>query len=265
MQPGVALRFKDNKSVEQAFADLGDVDVDSALSWGFYRVVLVKHHAKSNGQQVFPWVHTIACPGRCMFVEEPALAQIASYLFYMTRYGKQTARAAGQGNGMLTLFLNPVFSDKPPLPGLMSDPLELRLVQADAAAQGAGLALLGQLAKYPSEGGALVAAGQALFDAGTPQAYPRKRGDGKTVDEVMWAAYINGVRNKAWTPRYTFQLGSDSAILIAGSAQGDVLFLPFHKVGGGWRLFTTPDKAPFWPLFEGRPFAEAIGKLINKQ
>lgn len=40
MQAGVARRFKDGNAVGQAFADLGEVDVDSAVSWGYYRVVL---------------------------------------------------------------------------------------------------------------------------------------------------------------------------------------------------------------------------------
>jgi hypothetical protein len=264
MRTALGGQFRDNKAVAKAFADLGRVEVDSALSWGFYRVVLVNHHSKANPQQVFPWVHTIACQDRCTFVEQQELGQVASYLFYLGQYGKQSAPAGTQGNGALKLALYPIVSDKATLPGLLADPVELYLKDADAAAKSAGAVLLSQLIKYPQAGAALDAAAKAVFDGGTPKTYPRKAGDGKTTDQLAWEAYIKLVRSKTWTPLYTFQLRADTAILIARSGQDDLLFLPFHQVGRDWRLFTTPGEAPFWPLFEGRPFAEAIGKLIRK-
>lgn len=264
MQAALGRQFADTKSVVKSFADLGNVDVDSALSWGNYRVVLVNHHSKANPQQVFPWVHTISCQSRCMFVDEPELVQKASYLFYLTQFGTRSAAAGAPAAGNLKLALHPVFSDKAPVPGMMSDPVELNLVEADAAAKGAGTALLAKLLKYPNAGAALAAAEKDLFDRGTPKAYPRKAGYGKTTDMVAWEAYLEGVRKKTWTPAHTFRLRADTAILIARSAENDVLFLPFHQVGNGWRLYTTPGEAAFWPLFEGRPFAEAFGKPAKK-
>lgn len=257
-------QFADTKTVATAFADLGDVDVDSAITWGFYRVILVNHHSKSNPRQVFPWVHTIACQSRCVFVDESELAQKASYLFYLSQFNKHGAAPVAAKTGNLKLALYPVFSDKSALPGLMSDPLELNLVEADVGGKGAGAALLAKLLKYPDAGAALAEAEKTVFDRGTPKAYPRKVGDGKTVDMVAWAAYLDRVRSKTWPSVQTYRLRADTAILIARSENNDVLFLAFHRVGNGWRLYTNPSEAPFWPLFEGRPFAEAFGKLYKK-
>jgi hypothetical protein len=227
-------------------------------------VVLVKHHSKSNPQQVYPWVHTIACPNRCMFVEESELMQKASYLFYLSQFGKHGVAADAARNGNLKLALYPTFSDKATMPGLMSDPVELNLAEADPAGKAAGTALLAKLLKYPNTGAALSEAEKALFDRGTPTAYPRKAGDGKTTDMVAWAAYLDRVRKKTWSAAYTLTLRADTAILIARSADNDLLFLPFHRAGNGWRLFTSPSEAALWPLFEGRPFAEAFSRLLKK-
>jgi chaperonin GroEL (HSP60 family) len=66
------------------------------------------------------------------------------------------------------------------MPGLMSDPIELNVAEADPAGKAAGTALLAKLLKYPNTGAALSEA-----------AYPRKAGDGKTTDMVAWAALVH--------------------------------------------------------------------------
>jgi hypothetical protein len=264
MQAATGRQFPDEKAVANTFADLGDVDVGAALAWGTYRVVLVTHHSRSHPQQAFPWVHTIDCRSRCVFVQDSELMQMASYLFYLNQFDKQTGAADGARGASLTLTLHPVFSDMAAVPGQMSDPVVLTLVEADPAVKGAGAALLAKLLKYPDAGAALADAEKNLFDGKTPAAYPRKAGDGKTVDLVAWKAYLDRVRSKTWPSVQTYRLSADTAMLIARSAQNDVLFLPFHRAGNGWRLFTQPSRAPFWPLFEGRPAGEAIGRLYKK-
>jgi hypothetical protein len=262
MQADIGARFTDSNAVKAVFADLGKVEMDAAVAWGHYRIVLVNHGSKANPQQAYPWPHAIACPSACMFVQEPQVAQVASYLLYLTKYGKQNPSAAPAGS--LKLALHPLFPGRAPTPALLSNPVELNLVEADAAAKAAGAALLAKLLKYPDAGPTLAEAERALFDGATPRGYPRKAGNGNTTDMVAWPAYLERVRSKSWTPGHTFRLRADTAILIARSADDDLLFLPFHQTGNGWRLFSSASDAPFMPLFAGMPFADSFGKLLKK-
>lgn len=261
----VSQQFDNAAAVKQVFEDLGEVKVESILSWGIYRVVLVTHQSKKNPGQRFPWVHTVACQPQCLFVREQALTQISSYIFYLARTGKTGLPSNNLvGEKLQKLTLLPIFSDEiPKFAGFFTNPLEMRLSAVEPRVEAQATMLLNNLLKLAEEPETANAKGAALFDEGLPSAYPRKPASSREVNQFAWDAYLNSLMRRTWKAALIFAADKDSIIVIAESGKSDLLFLPMHKSGTGWKLFTIPSKSAFWPLVESRSFVEALTPYLK--
>lgn len=260
MQPELSKQFSNSAALKKQFEDLGGVKVDAIFSWGFYRAILVVHQSKKNPDQIYPWVHTVACRPDCLFVQESTLTQIGSYLFYLSRTGKTTASSErSKSEGVQKLTLLPVFSEEAPkLPVFFTNPLEILLITVDPIIERQARSLMNGLVKLASEKNLNDKAGEELFDEGLPKAYPRKTANSRNASLFSWDAYLSSLQQRTWTPVLMFKVRDDSIIVIAKSSETDLLFLPMHKVGNNWRLFTIPSRSAFWPLIESQPFIEAL-------
>jgi len=265
MRPELSKEFTSSEAVKRQFEDLGGVNVNAIFSWGVYRSVLVVHRSKQNPNNRYPWVHTVACPRECVFVQQPTLSQIASYLFYLQRTGKVTPAIDAAKDGQYkTLILNPVFSDSAAkLSAASADPLELHLSPLDPATAEEARTMMRDLINFANDKGANPASLAALFDEGLPSAYPRKTAASQSANLFSWDAYLSSIRQRTWMPALMFRVSENSIILIAKSSEAELIFLPMDKVGGKWRLLTVPSKAAFWPIIESQSFIEALKPMLK--
>jgi len=141
-------------------------------------------------------------------------------------------------------------------------PINVELKRANEVDRSAISKLYIQMTESIADGKDAGDSAKKYFDKGIPKSYSIASARSDIVADYTGTAFLLWVKQQPkWRVAAVYMQGVNSYLVIAKSANGEVLSLMASKLPDGWKFLSGPEDNPMWPLIQTHSFLKSINNL----